>query len=128
MGGNPEMFEKIKAQKISFFTTKLDLKPAEAQAFWPIYNEFEKKRFEIQGQIHNFERMPEDAFLKLSDTEMEKITNDYIASFEKEAILFKEYNKEFLKVLPKKKVLMIYRAENEFRSYLIQEYRKEQKK
>ncbi|MDP2113283.1 MAG: hypothetical protein Q8K69_04425 [Bacteroidota bacterium] len=127
-GGNPEMFEKIKAEKISFFTSKLDLKPTEAQAFWPVYNELEKKRFDIKRQIHEFERMSDEDFAKLSDSEIEKLTNNYIGSFEKEALLLKDYNKQFLKILPKKKVLMMYRTENEFRSHLIREYKRGQKR
>ena len=125
---SPEMFEKIKAEKISFFTSKLDLTPAEAQAFWPVYNEFEKKRFDIKRQIHEYERMPEDDFAKLSESEIEKLYNNYIGSFEKDALLLKDYNKRFLKILPKKKVLMMYRTENEFRSHLIREYKRGQKK
>ncbi|MBA4409942.1 MAG: hypothetical protein C0397_11035 [Odoribacter sp.] len=127
-GPSPEMFEKIKAEKISFFTSKLDLTPSEAQTFWPVYNEFEKKRFDIQRQIHEFERMPDEKFTNLSESEIEKMTSNYIGSFEKEALLLKEYNSQFLKVLPKKKVLMMYRTENEFRSHLIREFRKNQKK
>lgn len=118
-----EMYEKIKAQKISFFTEKLSLTPSEAQVFWPVYNEFEKKRFEIQRQKHDFERMPRDKYDQLMDGEIEKLTGNYIESFEKEAMLLKEYNKQFLKVLPKKKVLLLYRTENEFRGHLIREYR-----
>lgn len=125
-GPSPEMFEKIKAEKVSFFTSKLDLTAAEAQAFWPVYNEFDKKRFEIQKQKHDFERMPDEEFSKLSDNEIEKMTSNYIGSFEKEALLLKEYNKQFLKILPNKKVLMMYRTENEFRSHLIREYRRNQ--
>lgn len=124
-GKNPEMFEKIKAEKISFFTSKLDLTPSEAQSFWPVYNEFEKKRYEIKQQIHQFERMPDEEFAKLSNAEIEQLTNNYIGSFEKEASLLKEYNKQFLKILPNKKVLMMYRTENEFRSHLIRQYRKD---
>ncbi|MBL7971460.1 MAG: hypothetical protein JNL03_08065 [Prolixibacteraceae bacterium] len=127
-GPSPEMFEKIKAEKISFFTAKLDLKPSEAQAFWPVYNEFEKKRFEIQRRIHEFERMPDEKFANLTDPEIEKMMNNYIESFEQEASLLKEYNKQFLKILPKEKVLMMYRAENQFRSYLIREYKKGQRR
>lgn len=123
-GGNPEMFEKIKAEKISFFTSRISLTPAEAQVFWPIYNEYEKKRFDIQRHVHRFERMPQEEFAKLSESEIDKMTNDYINSFEQEAQLLKEYNKQFLKILPKKKVLMVYRTENEFRSHLIREFRK----
>ena len=127
-GPNTEMFEKIKAEKISFFTDKLSLTSLEAQAFWPVYNEFEKKRFEIQSQKHEFERMPDDKIANLPESEIEKMTSNYIGSFEKEALLLKEYNKQFLKVLPKKKVLMMYRTENQFRGHLIREYRKGQKK
>lgn len=127
-GPSPEMFEKIKAEKISFFTSKLDLSPSEAQAFWPVYNEFEKKRFDIQKQIHEFERMPEEKYTTLSESEIEKMTNNYISLFEKEANLIKEYHQKFLKVLPKNKVLRMYRTENEFRSYLIREYKRGQKR
>jgi hypothetical protein len=122
--GNPEMFEKIKAEKISFFTSKLDLTPSEAQAFWPVYNEFEKKRFDIMREKHKFERMPDEEFAKLNEAELEKMTNSYIQSFEAEAQLLKDYNKQFLKILPKKKVLMMYRTENEFRSHLIKDFRR----
>lgn len=121
---NPEMYEKIKAEKISFFTSKLDLTPTEAQGFWPVYNEYEKKRFEIQKQIHEFERMPDEKFASLTEPEIGKLTNSYIESFEREGTLRKEYHKQFLKILPMKKVLMMYRTENEFRGHLIREYRK----
>jgi hypothetical protein len=124
---NPEMFEKIKAEKISYFTDKLNLTPAEAQAFWPVYNEFEKKRFDIHRQIHDFERMHDEDIAKLSGAEIEKMTSNYIGSFEKEAVLLKEYNKRFQKILSNKKVLLLYRTENEFRSHLIREFRKNQK-
>lgn len=127
-GPTPEMFEKIKAEKISFFTEKLSLTPSEAQTFWPVYNEFEKKRFDIQRQKHEFEHMPDEKFNGLSDSEIEKMTNNYIGSFEKEAALLKDYNKQFLKVLPKKKVLMMYRTENQFRGHLIREYKRGQKR
>ena len=125
---SPEVVQRMKAEKISFISARLDLTTDEAQVFWPVYNEFEKKRFEIKQQIHEFERMPDEEFVKLSDSEIEKLTNNYIGSFEKDALLLKEYNKQFLKILPKKKVLMMYRTENEFRSHLIREYRKGQKK
>ena len=127
-GMNPEMYEKIKAEKISFFTAKMDLTPTEAQIFWPVYNEFEMKRFAIQQEIHEFEHMPDEKFASLSDAEVEKLTDNYVSSFEKEAQLLKDYNKRFQKILPKKKILTMYRTENEFRGHLIREFRKNQKR
>jgi hypothetical protein len=125
-GSTPGVFEKIKAEKISFFTEKLTLTPSEAQAFWPVYNEFERKRFDIQRDIHDFERIPDDKFASLSDAEIEKMMNNYIDSFEQEALLLKDYNKRFLKVLPKGKVLKMYRTENQFRGHLLRVYKRGQ--
>lgn len=119
-----DMFAKIKAEKISFFTSNLDLTPSEAQAFWPVYNEYEKKRFDIQRQIHEFERMPDDKFASLSESEVERLTEKYIQSFEQQAKLLREYNTQFLKILPRKKVLLLYRTENAFRAHLIREYKR----
>jgi len=120
------IFEKIKAEKISFFTEKLNLTPSEAQVFWPVYNEFEKKRFDLQRDIHDFERIPDDKFDSLSDAEIEKMMNNYINSFEQEALLLKDYNKRFLKILPKVKVLKMYRTENQFRGHLLRVYKRGQ--
>jgi len=72
---NDEMFEKIKAEKISFLSAKMNLTPSEAQTFWPVYNEFGKKKFEIQREIHEFEHMPDEKFASLSDAEVEKLTD-----------------------------------------------------
>ena len=125
-GPTSNIFEKIKAEKISFFTEKLNLTPSEAQVFWPVYNEFEKKRFDLQRDIHDFERIPDDKFDSLSDAEIEKMMNNYINSFEQESLLLKDYNKRFLKILPKVKVLKMYRTENQFRGHLLRVYKRGQ--
>ena len=119
-----EMFEKIKAEKISFFTMKLNLTPAEAQAFWPVYNEYEKKNFDILQKTRDFESMSESKISSLSDQELTKITKNYIESFEQEGSLRKEYHKRFLEILPLKKVLLLYRTEKDFRGYLINKFRR----
>jgi hypothetical protein len=43
-----EKREQIKAMKVAFITTELDLNSSEAEKFWPIYNAFEEKEFEIK--------------------------------------------------------------------------------
>ncbi len=127
-GDHDDMFAKIKAEKISYFTSKLDLSPTEAQAFWPIYNEYEKKRFDIMRQIHDFERMPDDKFASLSESEIEHQIEKYIQTFDQQAKLLREYNTQFRKILPIKKVLLLYRTENQFRAHLIREYKRGQKR
>jgi hypothetical protein len=38
--GNGQRQEKIQALKIAFITQKLKLTPAEAEKFWPVYNQY----------------------------------------------------------------------------------------
>ena len=40
--------EKYRTEKVSFLSTRLDLTPAEAEKFWPIYNQMDKERWEAQ--------------------------------------------------------------------------------
>ena len=41
--------EKIEVQKVAFITTQLELTTEEAQAFWPLHNEFSK----TMKSLHN---------------------------------------------------------------------------
>lgn len=43
-GGEKYDPEKLKAAKVAFITTRLDLNSEQAEKFWPIYNEFSDKR------------------------------------------------------------------------------------
>lgn len=43
-GGERYDSEKLKAAKVAFITTRLDLNSEQAEKFWPIYNEFSDKR------------------------------------------------------------------------------------
>ena len=45
-----EKKEQIKALKVAFITTELNLTPEEAAKFWPIFNAFEDKQKEIKKQ------------------------------------------------------------------------------
>ena len=49
---NPEMrtrmLEKLETQRVAFITNRLDLTTEEATKFWPLYNEYSKKRFELK--------------------------------------------------------------------------------
>ncbi|MCK7539265.1 MAG: hypothetical protein MZV63_54335 [Marinilabiliales bacterium] len=41
--------EKLTAYKIAFFTQRLDLTPAEAEKFWPLYNDYSARKNKLQA-------------------------------------------------------------------------------
>jgi hypothetical protein len=117
-------FEKFKSQKIAFLTEKMNLSTKEAENFWPVYNQYEKDRMELQQHRRELEQKTRDENTKFSDQEVIKITRDIAATFKKEADNVAGYNEKFLKILPPQKVLQLYRAENQFRAHMFEQFRK----
>ncbi len=120
---NKRDFEKFKAQKISYMTDKMELTPKEAQAFWPIYNEFDEKRWALHERRRNIEKKIRDNYQDLKDTDFQKINQEMVNIAKNEAKLMEEYNAQFIKALPVKKVILIAPVENDFRFMMIKAYR-----
>ncbi|MDX9881347.1 MAG: hypothetical protein RBS73_04735 [Prolixibacteraceae bacterium] len=123
-GQSPELIQRIKAEKVSFLSARLDLTPEEAQIFWPVYNEFERKKMEIEKKRMELELKTGRKTELPGDDELKKINEQYIDAFAEEARLMEEYNKQFLKILPVQKVVKLYEFERKFRLHILQEFRR----
>lgn len=114
-----DLGEKYQAQKVAYITTALDLTAEEAAAFWPIYNEHEKKRDELSDSMRDYR----SAMLEREDeiTEEEALQAlDFIQKHMGDMHeLEQEYQKRFLEVIPAKKVLLLMKAEKDFRRNLL---------
>lgn len=124
---NKKRWERYRSEKVAFLTTNLDLTPEEAQEFWPVYNKMDKEKSEAQQRRRELEHKVRDAGETLSDDEIVKLTREFAATMEKEGALPNKYNEEFLKILPPKKVLKLYKVESEFRMHMIKKYRDQRK-
>jgi hypothetical protein len=122
-----DRWEKYRAEKVAFLTSNLDLTPAEAQRFWPIYNQLEKERWEAQKQRREKEEKVLEAEATMSDERIKQLTRNFAGTLEKEANMVASYNEKFLDILPPKKVLKLYKSETEFRMYMIKKYRDKKK-
>ncbi|MES2655725.1 MAG: hypothetical protein V4620_09050 [Bacteroidota bacterium] len=111
--------ERLETMKIGFITERLNLTSEEAKVFWPVYNKFtdelKKLRQTTKGKIS--EEMAD--MTTMTDAEAEKVLNDMINFKASEAELMKKYAQEFKKVLPIKKVVLLFKAENDFKRELL---------
>ncbi len=119
----PKMIEMIKSKKVAFITDQIGLTSKEGEKFWPVYNQLEKERMVLNDKKRDLEESAEDKTAKTEEA-YRKLTTEIVATHMKEAKLIEEYNAKFLSVLPAEKVLKLYRSERKFRSYLMQEMRK----
>lgn len=116
-------YDKFKAEKVAFFTEAISLTPDEAQVFWPVYNEFEKKRWELGKERRELDQSLKQGIKEMSDKEYIDLTRKVTSLHLQESKLMEEYNEQFLKILPPKKVVQLYVAELNFRNQLLRKYK-----
>lgn len=122
-GFNKEQMEKIRSMKISYLTDVLELTPEEAQRFWPIYNEMERKRTDLMNKHVNLKRSTRENSENFTDKECKDILTQLSAFPREDAELREKYTEKFLTILSPQKVLKIYIAEDRFRHHLMKKYR-----
>lgn len=48
--------EKLEAARIAYITNRLDLKPSQAEKFWPIFNQYQEDRKELMEEMSTFNK------------------------------------------------------------------------
>jgi hypothetical protein len=133
-GNNPqkEMPEKkkerIEAQHIAFITQRLNLTPAEAKVFWPVYDEFDAKRKVIRKSLLGVDGPNRPDIDNLTEKEAEQLLDNQLVEAQKLLDLRKEYHNKFKSVLPAVKVLKLYDAERDFQKMLLDRLRHQETK
>ena len=119
--------ERVKAFKTGYLTQELDLSPSEAEKFWPIYNEYEKKIFTLRIEKRKAER---DKMASMGGPEAlsDKEASEFLNSlFENESEVLKTKKalyRALEKVLSPNKLLVIYKAEADFNRRLLSEFKR----
>lgn len=119
--------EKLKAEKVAFITSKINLTVEESQKFWPVYNEMENKLDARRKEMSETMKAMKEKGDNITDADYEKATDMFINNELEEAKIKKEYHEKFKKLLPIEKVAKLYRAEKEFHKHLLHELRKHHK-
>ena len=96
----PDAGGRIKALQIAYLTNKLNLKPEEAQRFWPVFNQYQEEIRKVRIEGRNLPEVDKE----------QKIVD-----------IRKKYFEEFTKVLNKDRADRVFKADNEFRDMIRKE-------
>ncbi len=118
--------ERIKALKIAYITKDLNLSSTEAEKFWPVYNTFDEKQFELR--MVKMRKIRQDLKSKplesFSDAEANNLLNQ-IDNLEEETIQNKKkLIVDLRKIISPMKILKLKQAEDDFNKTLLKQYRK----
>lgn len=129
-GSSKSKKEQIQSMKVAFITTELNLSAKEAQRFWPVYNSFDDKQYEIRHdkmtlcKVH----LNDAAMSKLSDKEAASLLDKMENSEEDLYALRTKYSKDLREILTPTKILLLRKAEDDFNRKLLHQYRDKAKK
>lgn len=114
--------EKIKALKVAHITTELSLTPEEAQQFWPIYNAHHKTMQELRRQERSTVKSDMQVLGRLSEQEAKTLLNT-LQDIRKQRFEAKQkLNEDLSKILSNKKIVLLARAEENFKRKLLKQY------
>lgn len=115
--------ERIRTYKIGYITEQLSLSPEEAQAFWPIYNELDEKGEKLrEGEfkaLRNYRKNGEN----ISEQEAQEIVSTILEAQQRRVDHKKELAQRLKDILPVKKTLALFKAEEDFKRKLLRELR-----
>lgn len=122
--GYSQRGDKIRAYKTAYITEKVELTPAEAEKFWPVYNKYDEELSKLHRQERReiFETVKGDL-----DALTEEQAQDLVKAIrelkQKEQQTHEALFDELLKILPAKKILKLKRAEEEFKRSLLNRFK-----
>jgi hypothetical protein len=121
-GNKPPKSEVEKIRK-NVFTRVLILSDEEAKNFWPVFEKMQGEIETVRREMKKQGKYMMDNYGTLSDEEMDKGMQKMLDYEQQLVDIRKKYYPEFKKVLPIKKVILLQKAEREFKKELLQTYR-----
>lgn len=120
-----EKREKIKAYKVSFLTTELELTSTEAEKFWPIYNTYDDKQYELRHEKMKMylRKLDDDNITNMSEKEAAVLLSQMESADKELYTLRDKYNSNLKKILSAKKILKLKKSEDDFNRKLLKQYR-----
>ncbi|MEO1514538.1 MAG: hypothetical protein AAFV95_05975 [Bacteroidota bacterium] len=116
--GQDSLEARIQKARRDYFQRELQLTEAEAEKFWPLYDQMRDEQDELQKK-YKMNRKIE----LMSDTEVEKFVLSTFELEEKQLELKKRYFVEFKKIMSVRKVASMRRTEQRFKRELLKRMR-----
>lgn len=116
--------ERLESFKIAHITEELALTTEEAQRFWPVYNEYTQELAELRLSHDKLKRKVRQEMLASGEERLEKLADEYLESMGKKQTIQQQFHQRFKEVLPIRKVLLLYKAEEEFNQKVLTEIAK----
>ncbi len=112
--------EKLQAARIAFITSRLDLKPEQAEKFWPIYNQFNDSR---EANLKTMSKLSDLRNGEISEAEAKKRIDQRFEIQRKMIAEEEKYLSEMSKVISYNQILKLNGIARDFTRTVYQRQR-----
>lgn len=119
-----QRFEQFRAEKKAYLTQEIGLTPAEQKLFFPLYDEYQYKKFKLGRETRMKVRDIGRSQSKVSEAEYKAVADAMVELPVKEALLDKEYYERFSKFLSPEKLFLYRKAELTFSKKILNDRQK----
>ena len=109
--------DRIQSEHIAYLTSELELTPAEAEKFWPVYNKAHQEQMDNNQEFRNALK---DLKMAVKEGKSESEIKDALDAYNKaksgQRNVLADYQKDFIKILGVVKTAKLYVAEDSFRT------------
>ena len=103
--------EKLESARIAFITNRLDIKPEQAEKFWPQFNKFSEQRGNLMDNLSKINRTADSS---TNDVEATKMIEQRFVIQQKLLDQEKEFMVEILKIISPTQAIKLSSVNREF--------------
>jgi hypothetical protein len=111
--------EKLQAARIAFITSRIDLKPEQAERFWPIFNKYTDQREGLMKSMSELTRGGESITEEEAKSRIQKRIQLQQKMLDEEKI----FSTELSKVISYKQQLLLHNIARDFNRHIYQRQR-----
>jgi len=117
-------FEQFKEKRVEFITKAVGFTTEEANAFWPLYNEWQGKKFDLNRQmrkaVSEFTKSEKEGKTHTESEYKDMVT--LITQYKiNDAKLDEEYIAKFSKIISSQKIFLYQQAELQFQRQMLKQ-------
>jgi hypothetical protein len=109
---DPKAAERINNLRIAYLTEKLELTPAQAERFWPVYREFALERMKLRNELRSARAAIDPN--NPDPAKQQELVDLGLKVRQRELDLEKDYSGRLLKVISAQQLLNLRQGEREF--------------
>lgn len=112
--------EKLEAARVAFITNRLDLKPEQAEKFWPLFNQYNEERTNMMNKVSSLNR---ESMQELTENRANEIIQKRFSIQQQLLDREKVFMEEITKVISPQQAIKLGGVNREFTRQVYQRHR-----